>query len=150
MVAIDTLGAAWYWGSWRHGPDLFVTSRTPERLEDGTFDTVAVGGWHACGLRKDGSVACWGVNDHGQLGSGTKIPLLLNTRPGTNTPAKVSSDLQFSALAASGLHTCALTLSGEAWCWGSNSNGQIGDDSDHNRRRPAKVLPPRSALTMTP
>ena len=30
--------------------------------------TVTVGYWHACALLAEGSVFCWGCNDHGQLG----------------------------------------------------------------------------------
>jgi hypothetical protein len=32
----------------------------------GTFRTVSVGGHHACGLRTDDTVTCWGRNDRGQ------------------------------------------------------------------------------------
>jgi alpha-tubulin suppressor-like RCC1 family protein len=35
------------------------------------FSSLAVGGWHNCGLRRDGTVVCWGWNRSGQLGDGT-------------------------------------------------------------------------------
>jgi alpha-tubulin suppressor-like RCC1 family protein len=35
--------------------------------------SVALGARHACALKTDGSVWCWGKNDRGQLGSGTKV-----------------------------------------------------------------------------
>jgi alpha-tubulin suppressor-like RCC1 family protein len=30
------------------------------------------------------------------------------------------------SVAAGDQHTCALIAGGEAWCWGANSNGQLG------------------------
>lgn len=36
-----------------------------------TFSTIAVGGWHVCGVTTDGGIYCWGANDYGQLGNGT-------------------------------------------------------------------------------
>ena len=31
-----------------------------------------------------------------------------------------------TASAVGGYHTCALSISGDLWCWGSNGNGQLG------------------------
>ena len=32
----------------------------------GSFDSVSAGNYHTCGVRSDGSVACWGNNEDGQ------------------------------------------------------------------------------------
>ena len=39
----------------------------------GNVLSIAPGFRHACALKKDGSVWCWGKNDRGQLGDGTKV-----------------------------------------------------------------------------
>jgi len=32
----------------------------------GTFTQVSAGGYHTCGLKSDGNLACWGYNGYGQ------------------------------------------------------------------------------------
>jgi alpha-tubulin suppressor-like RCC1 family protein len=39
----------------------------------GNVEAIAPGARHACALKKDGTVWCWGKNDRGQLGDGTKV-----------------------------------------------------------------------------
>jgi alpha-tubulin suppressor-like RCC1 family protein len=36
-------------------------------------------------------------------------------------------------------HVCGLTAGGEAWCWGDNSTGQLGDDTSEPRNGPVRV-----------
>jgi alpha-tubulin suppressor-like RCC1 family protein len=44
-----------------------------------------------------------------------------------------------STIVAGGNHTCVLT-GGDVWCWGQNSQGQIGDGTTTDRNKPVKVL----------
>jgi len=80
--------------------------------------TVVVGGAHSCSLRGDGSLVCWGGNDQGQLGDGSRTGRIQITTPVPGGPF---------AHAASGLtHVCALAPDGSARCWGANDHGQLG------------------------
>jgi alpha-tubulin suppressor-like RCC1 family protein len=47
--------------------------------------------------------------------------------------------MTFTKLAGGGAHTCGLTSDGSAWCWGSNTNGQLGDGSFTARNAPISV-----------
>ena len=45
-----------------------------------------------------------------------------------------------SLFAAGGSHTCALEYEGPFYCWGWNSKGQLGDDTNTNRNIPTHNL----------
>jgi alpha-tubulin suppressor-like RCC1 family protein len=95
--------------------------------------SVASGAGHTCALLADGTVRCWGANDSGQLGSGKTTPSLV---PASTPLDGVASGTKISV--GSG-HVCALLSDGTAWCWGRNSNGQLGDGTTDNRSFPIKV-----------
>jgi hypothetical protein len=84
---------------------------------DRTFSVLGNGGLHACGI-SDAAAFCWGINEWGQLGTGTAA-----FHP---TPEQVVGQQPFLTLDAGAQHTCALTALGEAWCWGLNNLGQLG------------------------
>jgi alpha-tubulin suppressor-like RCC1 family protein len=44
------------------------------------------------------------------------------------------------ALSAGAGGTCAVLSGGDAYCWGSNLNGQLGDGTRIHRARPVKVV----------
>jgi alpha-tubulin suppressor-like RCC1 family protein len=82
------------------------------------MSAVAVGYGHACGLRGNGTVRCWGENGSGQLGDLTTIDRL--------TPVTLSIGSVTQIAAGSG-HTCVVIVGGDVACWGANSFGQIGN-----------------------
>ncbi|MCW3004781.1 MAG: putative family exoprotein, partial [Conexibacter sp.] len=65
----------------------------------GSFTKVDTGWVHACAVRADGSVACWGPNDSG------------NTVP----PAGTFTDV------AAGFATCGIRTDATVACWGSSA-----------------------------
>lgn len=85
---------------------------------------VAVGGWHTCALVGGGDVECWGLNDSGQLGSGTWAP-----PPGdfSTAPVAVTGVSGATSLTSGERTGCAVLASGTVKCWGSNQFGQLGD-----------------------
>lgn len=79
---------------------------------------VSAGAYHACALRGDHTVRCWGSNTFGQLGDGTR-----NTRS-TATPVMGITDA--ISIAAGDEFTCAVRAGGMVACWGRNWFGELG------------------------
>lgn len=87
---------------------------------------------HVCALRGDGTVVCWGNNDHGQLGDGTTT-----TR---NVPVAVVGLGPVTRLANNaGAFTCALMQDTTVKCWGANDSGQLGDGTATDHHAPTSV-----------
>jgi alpha-tubulin suppressor-like RCC1 family protein len=55
-------------------------------------------------------------------------------------PAKVAGDLTFISLATGHHHACGITRTGQAWCWGENDGGQLGDGTVARSAKPVRVV----------
>ena len=52
----------------------------------------------------------------------------------------VAGSLSFASVSTAGLHSCAVTTAGVPYCWGFNSDGQLGDGSTTDRLTPVRVV----------
>lgn len=93
-------------------------------LPDGARE-VSAGNVHSCALTLRDEAYCWGDNIYAQLGNGH--PLGQSAADYKEfSPVKVTAPgISFRAITAGEHHTCALTIEGEALCWGISS-GQLG------------------------
>ena len=115
-----------------------------------TAETVrlAAGETHACAVRVDGTVRCWGLNKWGQIGNGAITPMIERDlgedgieyfEPPPTPPTQVSGLTDVVAIATGRSHTCALRTGGTVRCWGSNLFGQLGDGTTTDRPAPVDV-----------
>ncbi len=96
-------------------------------------------GDHSCARLANSTAQCWGANNFGQLGVGTKVkhlrpsPVLATTGPGPL--------LGVLGVFAGPLSTCAALNTGNAKCWGYNQGGQFGNGNGHNATKPIPAKP---------
>lgn len=138
--ALTDSGAAWCWGS-NHRGQLgrgtrdFVPHSQPELVSGNlTFTSLSLGsGDYVCGLTAAGTAHCWGAA--GALGDGSTTDAFL--------PVAVSGGIAFAQVTIGGFqgtsHTCGLTTTGAAYCWGNNEVGSVGDGSTVLRPTPVAV-----------
>jgi alpha-tubulin suppressor-like RCC1 family protein len=110
-----------------------VATYEPARLQSNiAWVQVTPGVQHNCALANDRSAYCWGIDTAGQLGDNQITRRLV--------PQPVAGGFKFTTLAAGSSHECGITtVTSQAFCWGLNSNGQLGDGSATNRGAPTAV-----------
>lgn len=86
----------------------------------GPVKQLAIGGGHTCALLTSGTIRCWGDGEYGQPGYGSRYSV---SEPDLFPFYRNGGLLQ---LAAGERHTCALSSAGGVYCWGDNSEGQLG------------------------
>jgi alpha-tubulin suppressor-like RCC1 family protein len=130
-------GQSWCWGFNGYGQlgdGTVVNRHVPVQVNQrGIAYEDITGGWtHYCARSSPRLVLCWGGNDGGQIGD--------STFQHRSAPVRVRQGTErYVQMSGGHLLTCALSGTGQAYCWGWNSNGQLGDDTDVSRRTPVAV-----------
>lgn len=109
---------------------------------------VNAGFLHTCGVTQANVALCWGFNFYGQNGDGGNEIIV-------REPTRVAGNLPFLGVAVGvnrpppfspsdyAIHTCGITTDGRVFCWGWNSEGQLGNGtSGPGSLTPVQALPP--------
>ncbi len=122
-------------GNGRLGNGQNTDSPTPVKVRSAlgliSASSVSAGKAHACALRSDGGVRCWGAGTLGQLGNGLSTDSNVAVTP---------SDLPGATHVGAGNdYSCALTVFGNVKCWGVGAEGRLGNNTTTNSDTPVFV-----------
>lgn len=104
----------------------------PVQSGESILVSVTTGMHSTCAEDSNGGIYCWGSNTSGQLGIGGGVSSLVPAA--VHAPAGV----KLSDVSAGSEFACAVAPNG-VYCWGRNSNGQLGDGTTTNRLTPVVV-----------
>jgi alpha-tubulin suppressor-like RCC1 family protein len=136
--AISTTGVARCWGDNGFGQlgNGNTTDQSSSQAVMGglLWSQLALGANHTCGITTGGNLYCWGSNSGGRLGTGGAAGPF-------STPQLVGmlADNDWIDVSAATDHTCALESDGDVFCWGINTQGQLGIGSMSSRSTPTQV-----------
>ena len=119
-------GTVWTWGSDSHGQlgdGQTKTETSPHQVSGLSGITqIALGNQFVLALKSDGTLYAWGANNNGKLGDGTIVD--------EHSPEQVTAlaGVQIVQIAAGQGFSAAVAQNGTLYEWGSNSNGQLGNE----------------------
>lgn len=127
MLAPGEVSASQLWRFAMNGAStftflVFVQTQVPTGAAYSEhFTQLALGGDHSCALTGAGTAYCWGMGTNGQLGNG------LGDERSVATRVTMPGGVAFTALELGFRHSCAVGGDGKGYCWGSDSDGQLGN-----------------------
>ncbi len=134
-------GFPYCWGTIRVNVDSsFDLGSAPTPLPGGIqLTSISAGVHHICGVSAARLAYCWGDFAGGQRGDAN---VNLDTATANFTPNIVDGGLEFSEVVAGSVGTCGLTTANQAYCWGSNSFGFLGNTTAPAQQQCGRALPP--------
>jgi len=138
--AIKQDGTLWLWGDnfdgqlgvGTSGTNTSKSSPVQTISQGNNWCQISVGFAHTVATKTDGSLWVWGCNRCGRLGDGTTI--------NKSSPVQtISQGNNWKTVSAGYLTTAAIKTDSSLWMWGSNSNGELANNSVNARSSPIQV-----------
>ena len=101
-----------------------TSGATPFTTMDPSSLTSGVEAEHSCGI-SSGKAYCWGYNGDGELGNGTDTNSFIASPVDTSG---VLAGKTITKVVTGSWHSCAIA-DGKAYCWGSDYDGELGDNT---------------------
>lgn len=153
--AIASDDKAYCWGVGGNGilgDGLGVDSHVPVAVNMGavlngkTLKSISAGRFHTCVIASDDNSYCWGAGFYGQLGNGatadSNAPVAVNT-------SGLLSGKTIKSISGGFYYTCAIASDDNAYCWGNNNNGVLGNGTTVQSNVAAQVVNRMSSLPST-
>ncbi|MBW1905325.1 MAG: hypothetical protein JRD92_11210 [Deltaproteobacteria bacterium] len=121
---LESDSSLWCWGHNANGrmgaPDTITSSDVPWLVSAAAHDQVDTEEGTTCAVRTDGTLWCWGHSGHGEAGQGSVGGTVYE-------PLEVTAASSWRQVSVGAHHVCAVQPDDRVWCWGYDSNGQLGD-----------------------
>jgi alpha-tubulin suppressor-like RCC1 family protein len=98
---------------------------------DTTWTSVSGSGDHACGMKNNDTVWCWGTQ--------TRLGIGITGTVAAPTQVTTPSATGWATVSAGALHTCGVRDDGSLYCWGRSTNGQLGLNNTTEYSTPQRV-----------
>jgi alpha-tubulin suppressor-like RCC1 family protein len=139
IAAIKTDGTLWTWGRDNYGQlgdNTIVNKSSPvQTITGGTnWKQVSCGTLQTAAIKTDGTLWSCGYNDiYGGLGDNT----IINKSSPVQT---ITGGTNWKQVACGKHHIAAIKTDGTLWGWGSNTFGQLGDNTQVNKSSPVQTI----------
>ena len=137
------------WGSNLQGQQGNLTQAFPSVAEEIfhptglLWENIEAGAEHTCALDEDGQIYCWGQGRYGQLGYGGWEAKFSPTKVQFEQYSEIASgESKIVSIMSGSYHNCAISSSGNMYCWGWNGFGQLGSGTDYDKSSPSRVIFP--------
>ncbi len=138
VLDVGPVGSSlWAWGLNDYGQlgnqSITVQSSPIQTVSTKNWKSIYTGKKHTVAIKADGTLWAWGSNSYGELG--------IDSIEHKSSPVQTIAGGNNWKQSSCGLnHTAAIKYDGTLWLWGSNDNGQLGDDTNIAKSSPVQTV----------